>query len=103
MRAASISSAVGEQPRAEARVADASAGVDARAQHEAQVIGRRRHGEAGGVGQRLEADVAALAHDLQALGDEGAVEALEGHHVAHGCERDEVEEIEQVRRRALAP
>ena len=40
-----------EQARAERRIADASAGIDARAQHEAQMIGRRRHGEAGGVGR----------------------------------------------------
>ena len=67
MRAASISSSVASRRAPSAGIADAPAGVDARAQHEAQMIGRRRHGEAGGVGERLEADVAALAHDLQAL------------------------------------
>ena len=92
-----------EQARAEAGIADAPAGVDARAQHEAQMIGRGRDGEAGGVGERLEAGVAAQAHDLQALGDIGAVEALERHHVAHGGERDEVEEIEQRGRRPVWP
>ena len=67
MRAASISSSVASSRAPSAGVADAPAGIDARAEHEAQVIGRRRHGEAGGVGERPEADVAALAHHLQAL------------------------------------
>ena len=53
------------------------------------------NGEAGGIGERLEPGVAAQAHDLQAFGDVGAVEAFEGHHVAHGGERHEVEEVEQ--------
>ena len=91
----------GEQARAERGIADASAGVDARAQHEAQMIGRGRHGEAGGIGERAQPGVAALAHDLQALGHVGAVEALERHHIAHGGEADEVEQRQQVGRRAL--
>ena len=41
----------------------------------------------------------APAHRQQSLGDEGAVEPLERHHVGDGAERDEIEQIEQVRLR----
>ena len=47
------------------------------------------------IGQRGQACVAPLGHDLEALGDEGAVHAQQGHHIAHGAERHDVEPVEQ--------
>ena len=48
----------GQQPRAEIGLSDAAAGIDARAQHEAEMIGARRLAQARHVGQRGQADVA---------------------------------------------
>ena len=48
----------GEQPRAERRVADPAAGIDPRAEQEAEMIGRHRSAEPGHVGERGEAAVA---------------------------------------------
>ena len=81
----------GQQARAQRGIADAAAGVDARAQNEAQVIRRRRLVQSRRVVQRLEAVVAPPAHDLQPLRDVGAVEAGERHHVGDGRQRDEIE------------
>ena len=74
-----------------AGVADPPAGVDPRPDQEAQVIGLRRPVGAGDVEQRREPGPAALAHHLQPLDDEGAVEAGQRHDVGDGGERDEVE------------
>ena len=46
--------------------------------------------------QRGEADVLAPAQRQQSLGDEGAVETLERHHVGDGAERHDVEQAEQI-------
>ncbi len=96
---------VGEQqPHAEIGAADASAGIDARAEQEAEMprLGRTRQPRR--IHQRGEADVLAPAHRDQALGDEGAVEALERHDVGDGAERDQIEQAEQVGLgRAVAP
>ena len=85
-----------QQPGAEIGPPDPAAGIDARAEHEAEMPGLRRPGEARGVDQRGEPDPLAPPHRDQALGDEGAVEADERHHVGDGAERDEVDEVEQV-------
>ena len=58
--------------------------------------GLRRPGEPRHIHQRGEAGIVAAAHRQQALGDEGAVEALERHHVGDGAERHDIEPAEQV-------
>ena len=88
-----------KQQRAEIGAADAAAGVDARPEQEAEMKRLRRAGQPRHVHQRGEADVVAAAHRQQSLGDEGAVEALQRHHVGDGAERDDVEPAEQVRLR----
>ncbi len=85
-----------QQPRAEIGAADPPAGVDARPQHEAEVPRLRRPGEPRHVDERGEPDPLAPPHRDQPLGDEGAVEPLERHHVGDGAERDEIDEIEEV-------
>ncbi len=87
----------GQEPRAETRVADPPAGVDPRPDQEAEMIGPRRPVGAGDVEQRREPGTAALAHHLQPLDDEGAVEAGQRHDVGDGRERDEVERHQKVR------
>ena len=61
MRSHSAGIVAGKQPGAERGVADPPAGIDARAEHEAEMIGRRRAAEAGDIGERGEAGVAAAA------------------------------------------
>ena len=87
----------GQQPHAEIGLADAAAGVDPRAEHEAQIAAFGRAVEAGGVGQSGEAGVAAAGHHLEPLGDEGAVEAAQLGDVGDGAERDQVEPFDQLR------
>ena len=53
-------------------------------------------GEAGGIEERREAEAPARAHDGEALAHEGAVEAMQRHHVGDRRERDEIEAREQV-------
>ena len=89
----------GEQADAEVRLADPAAGVDPGAEREAEIAAFRRAGQAGGVGERGEADIAPRRHHLQPLGDEGAVEALELGDVGDGAERDEIEQLDQLRLR----
>ena len=48
------------------------------------------------LGKRGEPDVLPPRHHLQALGDEGAVEALQPRDVGDGAERDEVEQVEDL-------
>ena len=96
MRAASIGSSVRQQPRAEIGAADAAAGIDARAEQEAEMPRLGRAGEPRDVHQRGQAGIVAPAQREQALGDEGAVEALQRHDVGDRAERDEIEPAEQV-------
>ncbi len=86
-----------QQPGAEIGAPDPPAGIDARSQHEAEMPRLRRPGEPRGIDQRREPDPLAPPHRDQPLGDEGAVEADERHHVGDGAERDEIDEVEQVR------
>ncbi len=89
-----------QQPGAEIGAADPPARIDARPQHEAEMPRLRRPGEPRRVDERGEPDALAPPHRDQPLGDEGAVEALERHHVGDGAERDEIDEIEKVGLRA---
>ena len=54
--------------------------------------GLRRAGEPRDVHQRGQAEMLAAAQRQQPLGDEGAVEADERHHVGDGAERDQIEQ-----------
>ena len=87
----------GEQADAEIGLADPAAGIDPRAEREAEIAAFGRAVEAGGVGERGEADVAAPGHHLQPLGHEGAVEAAELGDVGDRAERDEIEQLDQLR------
>ena len=86
-----------EEQAAELRPPDAPARVDARSEHEAEMIGSQRPADAPGVLQCGEARIAPLAHDLEALDDEGAIEPDERHHVADRRQGDEVEPFEERR------
>ncbi len=96
-RAGFVGVARGEQANAEIGTADAAAGIDPRAQREAQIGAGRRAREARCLDQRVQADIAALRHHLQPLRDEGAVEALQRGDIGNGAERDEIEQVEQPR------
>ena len=85
-----------QQPHAEIGAADAAAGIDARAEQEAEMPGLRRAGEPRRIHQRGQPDLLAPAQRDQALGDEGAVEAVERHHVGDGAERDQIEQRQQI-------
>ena len=87
----------GEQPHAEIGAPDPSAGVDPRAEREAEVARGGRAGEARRLDQRSKADIAALRHHLEALRHEGAVEPLQLRHVGDGAERDDVEQVDEAR------
>ena len=50
-----------------------------------------------GLGQRDQADVAPFGHDLEALGDEGAVERLQAGDVGDRAQRDDVEQVDELR------
>ena len=88
-----------QQLRAQGCIADAAACVDARAQHKAQMIGRGGNRQRSGIAERLETDVTALPHGLQAFGDVGAVQTFERNDVAHGCQPNEIEQSQQIWRR----
>ena len=92
----------GKQLRAEARGADASASVDARAQDEAERIGGRRRVDARDIGERAQAGIVPEPQHFESLGDEGAVRLSERHHVAHRGERNEIEQAKQVGLGAIA-
>ena len=96
MRCASTASEVESKRRSQRGIADAAAGIDARAQYEAQMIGRRRRGEACRIGESSEADVLAGPHDGETLLHVGAVEACQRNDVSHGCECHEVEKRQQI-------
>ena len=67
------------------------------------MIGPRRSVGPGDVEQGGEPRPAALAHDLQPLDDEGAVEAGQRHDVGDRRERHEIERGDEVRRLAPVP
>ena len=85
-----------QQPHAEIGAPDAAAGIDARPEQEAEMPGLRRAGQPRHVHQRGLPDVLAAAQRNQALGDEGAVEADQRHHVGDRAERDQMQQRQQV-------
>ncbi len=93
-----------QEAHAEVGLAEAPAGIDAGPQREAELPAVAQLGHPGGPGERSQARRLAPPGDLQALADEGAVEALERHHIAHGGERHEVEPAQKIGHPpALAP
>ncbi len=82
--------AAAEQAEAEIGAPDAASGIDAGPEREAERV-HIEAADAGGLDQRRQPPPPPLRQHLEPLGDEGAVEADERHHVGHGGERDEVE------------
>ena len=64
------------------------------------MIGRGRLADAGDIGQRGDAGIAAARQDLEPLRDQRAVDAGQRHHVADGPEGDQVEPRREVGLRA---
>ena len=90
-----------EQIDAERGASDAAAGIDARPQQKAEMPRFRRAAEPREIHERGQPDIVPPPQRKQALGDEGAVEALERHHIGHGAERDQIEEAEEIGLRTL--
>ena len=93
-----------EQPAAERRVADAPAGIDARADQEAE----RWNVPSGSPMRDTRASAARpalrlLARRDQPLDHEGPVQAGQRHHVADGRQRDQVEHRQQIGLRGIRP
>ena len=86
-----------QQPQPEIGLGDPPRRVDARAEREAAGPGGRPVARLRHVEQRRDAGTRAPRHHLQALADQRAIDAGERHHVAHGGQRDQVEQADQVR------
>ena len=86
----------GEKFERQVRMADAACRIEPRAQHKAQGIDIGAALEAGNIAQHGKAQVLAPRHDLQALRDIGAVQALQGHDIADGGERHEFQPLQHV-------
>ncbi len=95
-RAASAGSSVASSRGAEIGAADPAAGIDARPEDEAGVIGVEPLVDPRDVGERGDAGIAAPLHHLQPLRHQRAVEPGERHHVADRAERDEVEPLQEI-------
>src|SRR5262249_42739184 len=87
----------GQQPRPQPGVADPAARIDTRPDDEAEMPGRPWPAKPCNVGKRREAAGAAMAQRDQALGNAGAMEPTEGHHVADRTDGDETEPLQEVR------
>ena len=90
-----------KQAAAECCIADAPAGIDARADQIGQMEGADRLADARHPRQCGQPLVLLLARHLQPLDHEGAVDAGKRHHVADGGKGDEIEQGKQVRRRRI--
>ncbi len=84
----------GEETNAEVGFADLPAGVDPGPERKAEVAAARRLHQPRRFGERGQADVLARGHYPQALGHEGAVEALQPGDIGDGAERNEIEQVE---------
>ena len=96
MRRASPESVEAEQPRAERRVADPAARIDARPDQKTEMIGPWRTIRAGDVEQSGEPRPRAPTHHREPFGDEGAVETGQRRDVGDRRERHEVEAGEKI-------
>ena len=87
----------GQEPCAQAGLADAPAGVDPGPEEEAGMIGTRRLLHGGNVGQCPQSGIAAPCHHRQALRHQGPVDAGQGHHVAHRAKGHQVKPLHEIR------
>src|SRR2546430_16735142 len=85
-----------EQARAEIGGADPAAGIDARPQHKAELVGVERTGLTGDRGERLHPGIGGTTHNAQALRDEHTVYAAERHDIAHRAERHEIQPLQKI-------
>ena len=90
-----------EQLDTERGSADAAAGIDARPEQKSEVPRLGRAAEPRDIHQGGKAGIVPPPHCDQALGDEGAVEPSERHHIGDRSERDQIEEAKEVRLRPL--
>ncbi len=86
----------GEKLDAEARTADAAAGIDPRAEQETERVGREGRLDLRHFRERGEAWALQLVQPSQAQADEGTVDAGQRHDVGDGREADEVGKGAQV-------
>ncbi len=96
MRAAFARVLLQHQPHAKVGAPDAPAGIDTRPEQEAEMPRFGRTGQARGIHQRGQAGMIAPPQRDQPLGDKGAVEAFERHHVGDGAERDQMQHRQQI-------
>ena len=83
-----------QEPEPVRRVADAPRRVEPGAEDEAEVAGADLFAcEAAGLDQRAQPGPVALGQELESVPHQDAVLALERHHVGHGGERHQVEQI----------
>ncbi len=85
-----------KEPHAQIGAADPPAGIDARAEQKAEMPGFGRSGETRDIHQAHMPCPLAPAQRDQSLGDKGAVETDQRHHVGDGAERYIVEHSEQI-------
>jgi hypothetical protein len=78
-------------------LADPAAGIDPRAERPAEIGRIGRPFEPRHLDQGIEADIAPLCHHLDALGDEGAIEAAKLGDVGDRAQGDEIEQVDQAR------
>ena len=98
LEAVAVRIVLGQRHRAERRVADTSARIDARPDQEGQVKGIDGFADARHPGERRDAGIAEPACHHQALDDEGAVDTGQRNDVAYGRHSDEIEPSQQIRR-----
>ena len=85
-----------QEPHAEIGAADAAAGIDAGPQQKTEMPGFRRAGQPRHIHETDKSRLLAPAQHQQALGDEGAIEPDQRHHVGDGAERHVVEKRQQI-------
>ena len=85
-----------QQAHAEGGFAHPAPCVDPRPQCEAEVGAGRGPLQAARIDEGRHACIGPLAHHLQSLRHEGAIEAVQGRDVGHRAQRDEVEQGEEV-------
>lgn len=86
----------GKELGGEPRIADAAAGIEARAKDESGVVDGFDPADAGHIREGAQAGVLVAGHHGQALTHEGAIDAGQGRHVAQGAERAEVQQRQDV-------
>ena len=85
-----------QQLHPKARFANAATRIDARPEQKAEMIDIGRFIHPRHVRQYRKPDIFSLRHDLQALRHKRAVKACQRHHVAHGAERDTIEQRKEI-------